>query len=162
MPRLIALYVRVVDRVNRWIGLVVMYSIFVLVAILLWSSVSKTFFLESAQFAMAAYFILGGAYAIQVGSHVRMDLFYGAWRPRTRAWVDAFTALFLIFFLVVLLYGGIGSTLYSITYNERSATAWRPLMWPIKTVMCFGIFMMILQTLSEFFKDIARIRGHEL
>lgn len=35
-------------------------------------------------------------------------------------------------------------------------------MWPIKVVMCFGILMMILQSIAEFFKDIARIRGVEL
>jgi TRAP-type mannitol/chloroaromatic compound transport system permease small subunit len=35
-------------------------------------------------------------------------------------------------------------------------------MWPIKSVMCLGIFLMLLQAISEFFKDIARIREVEI
>ena len=115
-----------------------------------------------AQFAMVAYYMIGGPYSLQLGSNVRMDLFYGGWSDTTKAWMDAFTVLFLIFFLGVLLYGAVESTAYAIEYGERSRNPWRPYMWPIKAIMCFGIFMMILQSVSEFFKDIARIRGAEI
>ncbi|MGI9419883.1 MAG: TRAP transporter small permease subunit [Geminicoccaceae bacterium] len=168
MPSAVRTYVRLVESVNRFVGRAMMYGIFVMMAILLWSSISKTFFLpslwtlEMAQFAMVAYYILGGPYSIQLGSNVRMDLFYGDWSPERKAWFDAFTVLFLIFFLGVLLYGGLSSTSYSLEYGERSATAWRPYLWPIKIIMCIGIFMMLLQAIAEFFKDIARIRGVEL
>lgn len=168
MPSAVRTYVHLVETVNRYVGRVMMYGIFVMMAILLWSSISKTFFLpslwtlEMAQFAMVAYYILGGPYSIQLGSNVRMDLFYGDWSPRRKAWFDAFTVMFLIFFLGVLLYGGFSSTSYSLQYGERSATAWRPYMWPIKIIMCIGIFMMLLQAIAEFFKDIARIRGIEI
>ena len=198
MPRLMRAYVRGVDRVNRRLGRFAMYLIFVLIGILLWSSISKTFFLpslwtlEMAQFTMVAYYILGGPYSIQLGSNVRMDLFYGEWSPRTRAWVDAFTIFFLLYFLFVLLRGALGSMAYSLGYfgmtpsefyanlvsatfsdglsgaaevigrMERSPTAWRPYLWPIKLVMCIGIVMMILQAVAEFFRDIGRIRGEEI
>ena len=161
-------YVRVVDAANLRLGRVVMYGIFVMIAILLWSSISKTFFLpslwtlEMAQFAMVAYYMLGGPYSIQLGSNVRMDLFYGSWSDRRKAWFDAFTVVFLIFYLGVLLYGGIASTSYAIEYGERSYSAWRPYMWPIKILMCAGILLMILQSFSEFLKDIARLRGEEI
>ena len=162
-------YVRVVDRVNYRLGRIVMYGIFVMAGILLWSSISKTFFLpslwtlEMAQFAMVAYYILGGPYSIQLGANVRMDLLYGEWTTRRKAWTDAFTVLFLIFYLGVLLWGGIDSTIYSFQYGgERSPTAWRPYLWPIKVIMCVGIFLMLLQTISELFKDILRIRGEEV
>lgn len=162
-------YIRIVDRMNRWIGRVVMYGIFVMMGILLWSSISKTFFLpslwtlEMAQFAMVAYYILGGPYSIQLGSNVRMDLLYGEWSDRRKAWTDAITVLFLLFYLVVLLWGGIDSTIYSFQYGgERSPTVWRPYLWPIKVIMVTGIFLMILQVLSELFKDILRIRGEAI
>jgi TRAP-type mannitol/chloroaromatic compound transport system permease small subunit len=161
-------YVRVVDAVNYRIGRLAMYLIFVMVGILLWSSISKTFFLpshwtlEMAQFAMVAYYILGGAYSIQLGSNVRMDLLYGSWSDRRKAWFDAFTVLVLIFYLGVLLYGAIDSTSYSLQYNERSPTAWRPYLWPIKIVMCIGITLVLLQAISELFKDVAKIRGVSL
>ncbi len=168
MRRLASAYVRTVDAVNYRLGRVVMYGIFFMVGVLLWSSISKTFFLPSlwtlevAQFAMVAYYILGGPYSIQLGANVRMDLFYGSWSAKKKAWFDAFTVLFLVFYLGVLFYGAIESTTYSIQYNERNPTAWRPLLWPIKLVMCAGILLMILQAVSELIKDLAKIRGEEL
>ena len=145
-----------------------MYGLFVIFGVLLWSSISKTFFLPSlltleiAQFAMVVYYILGGPFSLQIGANVRMDLFYGGWTDRKKAWFDAFSILLLIFYLSVLLYGAIDSTTYSLQYNERSPTAWRPLLWPIKIIMCVGIFLMLLQAISEFFKDIAKLKGKEI
>ncbi|MFT6657386.1 MAG: TRAP-type mannitol/chloroaromatic compound transport system permease small subunit [Maritalea sp.] len=156
------------DAVNYRMGRIMMYFIFVMVAILLWSSISKTFLLPSlwtlelAQFAMVAYYILGGPYSMQQGAHVRMDLFYGDWSARKKAQIDAITVLFLIFYLGVMLYGAYDSTSYSFQYGERSPTAWRPYLWPIKVVMFFGIFMMLLQSISELFKDIATLKGVDL
>ena len=168
MPRILSHYVTIVEAVNYRIGRVAMYGIFVIVGVLLWSSISKTFFLpslwtlETAQFAMVAYYILGGPYSIQMGSNVRMDLFYSPWSTRKKAWVDAFTIFFLIFYLGVLLYGAIDSTEYAIKYGERSYSSWRPYMWPIKVTMCIGITLMILQATCELIKDIATIRGVKL
>lgn len=160
-------YVAVVDKVNYRIGRIMMYFIFFMIGILLWSSISKTFFLpslwtlETAQFAMVAYYIMGGPYSIQLGSNVRMDLFYSSWSNRTKAWVDSFTVLFLIFYLGVLLWGGFESTQYAIQYGERSYSSWRPYMWPIKVVMCIGISLMLLQAVSELIKDILKLRDGE-
>jgi len=144
VPVIAIKFVRFVDAINYRLGRCAMYLIFVLIGILLWSSVSKTFFnpslwtLEMAQFAMVAYYIFGGPYSIQLG------------------------VLCLVFYLGVLLYGAIDSTSYALQYNERSPTAWRPYMWPLKLGMCIGVFMMLLQVLSELVKDIARIRGEEI
>lgn len=198
MPKVIRSYVRGIDRLNRFIGRIAMYLIFALVGVLVWSSVSKTFFtptmwtLETAQFVMVAYYVLGGPYSIQLGSNVRMDLFYGSWSITTKAWVDSFTVLFLMAYLGVLLYGAIGSTAYSLGYFgtepfsffwdllktlvtggfdaageklgylERSPTAWRPYIWPVKSLLCLGVTLMLLQSLAELFRDIAIIRGEKI
>lgn len=162
-------YISVVDRCNRWIGHVMMFGLFVIMAILLWSSISKTFFLpslwtlEMAQFAFVTYYFLGGPFSVQLGSNVRMDLLYGSWSDRRKAQVDAMTVLFLIFFLAILLWGGIASTNYAFKYGgERSPTAWRPYLWPIKVIMVTGIVLMLLQAISELFKDILRLRGEDM
>ena len=161
-------YIAVIDALNYRIGRFAMYGIFVLITILLWSSISKTFFLpslwtlEMAQFAMVAYYILGGPYAMQMGSNVRMDLFYHRWPVRKKALFDACTVFFLIFYLGVLLYGAIDSAQYALEYNERSYSAWRPYMWPIKLLICAGFVLMLLQAVSELFKDIAKLKGVEI
>ncbi|MBH3339839.1 TRAP transporter small permease subunit [Pseudomonas mendocina] len=161
-------FVRVVDAFNLRVGRFAMYLIFAMLAVLLYSSISKTFFtpsiwtLESAQFLMVAYFLLGGAYSMQLDAHVRMDLAYSRWSPRTRAVVDAITVFMLIFYLVMLLIGGISSTEYAIEYKETSYSAWSPYMAPIKIVMCFGIALMLLQAIATFFKDFYAARGETL
>jgi len=145
-----------------------MYMIFVMAGVLIYSSVSKAFFVpalwtfEVAQFLMVAYFLLGGAYSIQLDSHVRMDLIYGSWSERSKLWIDVFTIFFLIAYLILLLTGAILSTEYAISYGERSYSAWRPYMWPIKMIMTFGIVMMLLQVIAQFFKDLAKARGKPL
>lgn len=169
MPGPVMAYVRVVDGFNRFVGRIMMYGLFVIIGILLWSTISKAVFivpafwtLEMAQYALVAYYLVGGPYSIQLGSNVRMDLFYGSWSARRKAQVDSITILLLIFYLGVLLYGGIDSTVYAFEYNERSPSLWRPKMWPVKVVMCFGIFLMLLQAISELIKDIDRLRGGEI
>ena len=161
-------YVIWVDALNYRVGRLVMYGIFVMIGILLWSSVSKAFFLpslwtlETAQFAMVAYYMLGGAYSIQLGANVRMDLFYGDWSLRRKASFDVITVFCLLFYLGVLLWGGVESTIYSLEYGERSSSSWRPYLWPIKIAMCLGILLMLLQSLSELIKDIATLKGESI
>ncbi|MCX7889677.1 MAG: TRAP transporter small permease subunit [Rhodobacteraceae bacterium] len=168
MPGWTAAFVVFADRLNRAFGRFAMYLLYVLMAVLLWSSLSKLggqpslWTLEMAQFVMVAYYVLGGAYTMQIGGHVRMDLFYARWSPGTKALVDAFTMLALIFYIGVMLWGAIESTVYSLTYAERSPTAWRPYLWPIKLVMCLGFVLMLLQATAEFLRDIARLRGVDL
>ena len=168
MPQAAIAFVRIVDKMNYGVGRFAMYLLFVLMAILMWSTISKAFFnpslwtLEMAQFVMVAYFILGGPYAMQMEGHVRMDLFYAKQSPVRRAWWDAFTVFALMFYLGVMLYGAIDSTIYSFTYTERSPTAWRPYMWPIKVILCVGFTLMLLQALSALIKDIATIRGQDI
>ncbi|WP_339858093.1 TRAP transporter small permease subunit [Thalassospira alkalitolerans] len=168
MPEFIKTYVRWVERFNRIVGRFAMYLIFAMLGVLLYSSATKMmefpalWTLEMAQFLMVSYFLLGGAYSMQLGSHVRMDLLYGALSPRKQAGLDVITILFLIFYLGFLLYGGLSSTSYAIQYNETSYSAWSPPMAPIKAIMCFGIFLMLLQAIATFFKDLATARGESL
>lgn len=168
MPNIVKRYVETVDRMNYFVGRATMYMIYVMIAVLFYSSVSKTFFhpalwtLEFAQFLMVAYFLLGGAYSIQLNGHVRMDLLYGMGSERTKGKWDVFTSFFMIAYLVMLLYGSISSLTYAFEYGERSYSSWRPYMWPVKIIMATGIFLMLLQAISQFFKDLAAARGKPL
>ncbi len=190
MPRVLMQFVRLIDLMNKGVGRVAMYGIFAMMAVLLYSSISKSFFnpslwtLEVAQFLMVAYFILGGPYSIQLGSNVRMDLFYGSWSVRTKAMVDSVSVLCLLFYLGILFQGAMVSMAYSLGYFgtepyafywdlltafvtggpdaagemlgylERSSTAWRPFLWPVKLVLIAGVFLMLLQVLAELIRDI--------
>lgn len=167
MPRWTYAFVRIVEAVNYRVGRFAMYLLLVLAGVLLWSILAKAFWRpplwtqEMAQFTMVAYFVLGGAYSLQLGANVRMDLLYGRWSPRRQAAVDAVTVFAMIFFLGVVLYGGIDSTIYALEIGERSRTVWRPYMAPIKIIICLGVFLMILQSIAFLIRDIARLRGEE-
>lgn len=169
MPKAVRIYVRYVDAVNRVIGRFAMYLIFAMLGVLLLSSTSRTFFgvshvwtVEMAQFFLAAYYLLGGGYSMQLDSHVRMDLLYSRWSPRKQAVADVLTAGFLIFYLVVLLIGGISSTEYALSYGQKNYSSWAPPLAPIKIIMTIGIALMLLQVIALFFKDLAKARGEPL
>jgi len=169
MPRAIRTYVRIVDTMNRGVGRLAMYLIFVMMATLLFSSISRTMFGashiwvgEMAQFMLTAYYLLGGAYSLQLDSHVRMDLVYSRWSTRKKAAVDAVTVLFLMFYLVYLLIGGISSTEYAIEYGQKNYSSWAPPLAPIKVIMCIGITLMLMQTVATLFRSIAEARGKPL
>jgi TRAP-type mannitol/chloroaromatic compound transport system permease small subunit len=166
MPKPIVAFVRFVDGLNRGIGRVVIYLAIVLLGILLYAAFSKAAFaispiwtVEMAQFTLTAYYMLGGAYSFQNEAHVRMDLVYMHWSPKTRAFVDSLTVLGLLVYLAVLLYGATESTLYVFETGQRRPSAWQPYLWPIRLIMTIGIAMMALQAVSALLKDIAVLRG---
>ncbi len=169
MPKAVRLFVRYVDAVNYWVGRFAMYLCFPLAAVLLYATGSRVFAgvpvnwaIEMAQFILSAYYLLGGAYATQLDAHVRMDLVYGRLSPRHRAITDAITILFVIFYLVVLFLGGLSATNYAIVYQQKNYSSWGPVLWPVKVIMTVGIFLMLLQTIATFFKDISDATGKPL
>ena len=91
--------------------------------------------------------------------HVRMDLFYSKFSEKNKARMDAFTSIFLFFYLVTLLYGSISSLQYTIQTKQKLFTAWAPYVWPIKTLMLIGILLMLLQAIAMFFKNLEKIKN---
>ena len=169
MPKVIKIFVHSVDATNRVVGKFSMYLVFVMIVILLYEPIARNLFgkssiwaVEMAQFTMAAYYLLGGGFSLLLKGHVRMDLLYGRWSEKTQATVDAFTSLFLIFYLVFLLVGAYSSIEYAIMYGQRNRSAWAPLMAPIKIIMGTGVVLMLLQVIATFFKDIAKVRGEKI
>lgn len=166
MPKFIIYYVKYVDYVSTRCGRVAMYSIFLMIAVLLLGAITRNILniplswtVEMAQFIITGYYIMGGAYSMQMKAHVRMDLLYEHWSSKTKARVDAGTSFFLLFYLITLFVGSISSTMYAIEYGQRNFSQWNPSMVPIKIIMVMGIFLMILQTIATFFKDLAKARG---
>jgi TRAP-type mannitol/chloroaromatic compound transport system permease small subunit len=153
-----------VEAVNYRVGRATMYLLFVIMGTMLWSSASKVamlpanWTLETAQFLFVAYYLLGAPYSMQLDSNVRMDLLYGRLSQRTQVLWDVFTIFVLMFYIGVMLYGAIESTIYSFEVGERNPTAWRPYLWPVKLVTCIAFFLLLLQATAHFFRDLATLR----
>ncbi len=169
MPGPIRLYVRYVDGLSWFVGIIAMNLVFVMMAVLLLDAVTRNVLniplhwcIEFAQFTLAAYYFAGGPYALKMDAHVRMDLIYDRLSVRGKARMDLITSGCLLFYLTVLLIGSISSTLYAIEYDQRNFSMWNPSMIPIKVIMVLAIVLMILQSVSMIFKDFAKMRGVEL
>ena len=169
MPKAVKAFVRAVEKMNKIVGKFSMYLVFMMMGILLYEPVARNLFgkssiwaVEMAQFTMAAYYLLGGGYSMILKGHVRMDLLYGRWSDRKKAFVDAFTCIFLIFYLVFLLLGAYSSIESAVMYGQRNRSAWAPYMAPIKIIMGTGVLLMLLQAIATFFKDLAKARGEEI
>ena len=169
MPRLIKYYIKLIDYISLKTGRATMYLVFVMMFILILSFVTRNiinipliWIIEMAQFVMTGYYLLGGGYSMLTDDHVRMDLIYSKLKDKTKALLDSLTSVFLVFYLVVLFYGSISSLTYTIETNQRLFTAWAPYVWPIKSIMTFGILLMLLQSIAIFFKDIAKVLDREI
>jgi|TARA_B100000941_G_C28307674_1_gene449832 TRAP-type mannitol/chloroaromatic compound transport system permease small subunit len=169
MPSLIKYYVNIIDYISLKTGRATMYLVFVMMFILILSFVTRNiinipliWIIEMAQFVMTGYYLLGGGYSMLTDDHVRMDLIYSKLKDKTKALLDSLTSVFLIFYLVVLLIGSISSLTYTLETNQRLFTAWAPYVWPIKSIMTFGILLMLLQSIAIFFKDIAKVLNREI
>ena len=169
MPTIIKYYVNTIDYISLKTGRATMYLVFVMMFILILSFVTRNiinipliWIIEMAQFVMTGYYLLGGGYSMLTDDHVRMDLIYSKLKDKTKALLDSLTSVFLVFYLVVLLIGSISSLTYTIETNQRLFTAWAPYVWPIKSIMTFGILLMLLQSIAIFFKDIAKVLDRDI
>lgn len=111
---------------------------------------------------MAAYYILGGAYVLIIGGHVRMDLVFHRWSPKNQALSDVLTFAVALIYIVVLWYGGWKGLLYAIKYKQVSYSSWAPSMIPIKIILQLGLTLMFFQMVAEFIKNLGKLFGREI
>jgi TRAP-type C4-dicarboxylate transport system permease small subunit len=169
MPRVIVAYVRFVDKVGQMVGVVAMILTFVLLGLLVESSVARLLFgvshiwsVEMSMFTMTAYYLLGGALSEQDDYHVRMDLFYGRLSPRARSIMNCITGPALIFYLVFLFTGAVSNSHWAVVNKQVNYSPWAPPMAPVKIIMAIGIGLMLLQVVGTFFRDLAKALGRSI
>jgi TRAP-type mannitol/chloroaromatic compound transport system permease small subunit len=99
-------------------------------------------------------FMLGSAYALHKGAHIRTDFFYEKWSDRTRGMVDSIS--YLVFFfpsILMLLFVSGHEAWYSFDISETSEqTPWRPILWPYKSVVPLTCVLLLIQGVSETIK----------
>ncbi|MDO5527916.1 MAG: TRAP transporter small permease subunit [Paracoccus sp. (in: a-proteobacteria)] len=105
-------------------------------------------------------FMMGGAYTLSQGGHVRGDFIYRLWRPRTQAWVDL--TLYLFFFfpgVLALIFSGWKYASRSWSYAEVSVNS--PAGVPIyqfKTVLVAAGLLLFFQGIAQICRCILCIR----
>lgn len=116
---------------------------------------------EIAYMGMGAHFLLGGAYTMMIGAHVRIDLIYGLYPERLKAAVDLIGYAGLILpFCIWLGYGLWWYFVEAYQWGETSgASAWNPVIWPFRLVLCAGIVLLGIQVLAEILRCLAVLFG---
>ena len=112
-----------------------------------------------------ALFMLGAAYALHKGAHIRTDFFWDSFTPRTRGLINSLS--YVLFFFPSFIALGIISyneASYSLLINEMSdQTPWRPILWPFKFIVPTACLLLLIQGVSEFLKSFYMARtGIEL
>jgi TRAP-type mannitol/chloroaromatic compound transport system permease small subunit len=112
-----------------------------------------------------ALFMLGAAYALHKGAHIRTDFFFERWSTRTKGIIDSIA--YIVFFfpsLTVFLFVSWNEGWYSFSINETSEqTPWRPVLWPFKMVVPAACLLLLIQGVSETIKSVWAARtGIEL
>jgi TRAP-type mannitol/chloroaromatic compound transport system permease small subunit len=110
-------------------------------------------------------FMLGAAYALHKGAHIRTDFFWEKFSARKKGLID--TISYLVFFfpsLIVLMVISWNEGWHSYLLNETSdQTPWRPILWPFKMVVPLACLLLLIQGVSELLKSIYMARtGVEL
>ena len=166
MSSVIRSYVRLMDRLADFIGEFAKYLIYVMIGVLLFDVVSDKAFgfvqnwtVEMAQFTLAALYFMAGPKTLKDDTHVRLDLVYSTLSERGKAWIDMITVWIVMFYLAIMLWGATSSLKYSWATNQKLPSLWAPSLVPIKVLMVVCIVLMILQCISIFFKDVAKVRG---
>ncbi|MDH3205193.1 MAG: TRAP transporter small permease subunit [Gemmatimonadota bacterium] len=115
---------------------------------------------EAQWYLFSIVFLLGSAYGLRHGVHVRVDVLYERLHARTRAWIDLVgTVLLLIPFSVLMLWVSFPAVLNSWQIRETSPDPGGLARYPIKALIlvCFGL--LILQACSQVVKQVDVIRG---
>jgi len=110
-------------------------------------------------------FMLGSAYALHKGAHIRTDFFFEKWSIRTKGMIDSIAFLVFFFpsiFVFFLVSGSEGW--YAMLIGETSEqTPWRPILWPFKLVVPLTCLLLLVQGISETIKSVYAARwGIEL
>ncbi len=148
--------------VGEWPGRLVALLIFPLIFVVVYEVIARYAFHAPTMWAFdmtymmyGSHFMLGAAYTLLKGQHIRTDLFYERWSTRRKGIVDA--TLYLLFFfpgMLFFLIAGFNEAVYSWSLLEQAdSSPWRPIIYPFKTVLPVTAALLIIQGISEFLKS---------
>ena len=159
--------IRAVDRFSDVTGKLISLAMLYLVVTISYECFSRYLFnaptvwvLESSYMANGSAFMLGCAYALLKGAHVRTDMLYERFSERRKGWIDLGSYVLLFYpSLAILMVISIDDVWYAYSINELSElTPWRPIMWPFRASIPLAALLLMIQGISEMLKCCYQIR----
>lgn len=156
-----------IDKVSTWIGQAFSWLIVVLTLQISWEVFSRYALDSPHAWAFDAMiqmygtlFMMAGAYTLSKNGHVRGDVLYGFFRPRTQATIDL--ALYIVFFLpgvFALTYAGFFYAADAWAIQEHSSvTAEGPPVYQFKSVIPVAGAFLLVQGIVEIIRCIICIK----
>lgn len=110
-----------------------------------------------------AMFMLGAAFTLLRGGHIRTDMLWERFSERKKGIIDTIAYLFFFFPGILMFFiTTVDDAWYAFQLNERSEqTAWRPILWPLKAVVPVTCLWLLVQGVSEFLKSLHLARTGE-
>lgn len=167
MPRWMAGIITAADTLNLWLARVVCWLVLPLMAAMVYEVVVRKVFtaptiwaFDISRMLYGAHFMLGAAYVLSKGLHIRSDFLYREWSVKTQGLVDIIA--YVVFYfptMLLFLWVSFDYAFASVTRMERSTeTAWMPLLGPIKSCIPFAVALLLIQGVSELLKSIYAVR----
>ncbi|MFC1951474.1 TRAP transporter small permease subunit [Chloroflexota bacterium] len=144
-----------IDSINGHLGKVFSFALLAATIVIVYGVIMRYVFndpspwaLEMSIFLCAFTYLMGGAYAELFNAHVRVDVLYIRWSPRTRAIMTIASSL--LFFVPLILLGWTGAewTANAMETGVRYDAFWRVVVWPIRLFIPLGCFLLALQGVS--------------
>jgi len=156
-----------IDKFSLFTGKIVSWIIIPLFLCMVYEVIARKFFLaptmwayDMSRFLYGGMFMLGAAYALSRGVHIRADFFYRNFKVKNQGLIDF--CLYILFYfpgLVFFLYMTTIFVVESIQRGEKGMdTAWMPYLWPVKSCLWFGIVFLLIQGISELLKSYYAMR----
>ena len=159
-----------IDRVSTWVGQAFSWLIVVLTFFVSWEVFSRyaldaphAWAFDAMAMMYGTLFMMAGAYTLSKNGHVRGDVLYGFFQPRTQATIDL--VLYIVFFIpgvFALTYAGYYYAAESWAINEHSnVTADGPPVYPFKTIIPLAGAFLLVQGLVEIVRCIVCLKQGE-
>jgi len=159
-----------VDKISTRAGQVSAISVVLLTALICWEVFNRyvlsnphDWVFDITYMLYGIMFMMAGAYTLSKNGHVRGDVLYGFFKPRTQALFDLI--LYFIFFIpgiIALVYAGIYFAAESVAINEHTTqTANGPPIWPFKMIIPIAGGLLLLQGFAEIIRCIVCLQTGE-
>jgi TRAP-type mannitol/chloroaromatic compound transport system permease small subunit len=155
-----------VDRLSTWLGQLFAWAIVFLTLMISWEVFSRYALNKPHDWALnlqimmyGTLFMMAGAYTLSKNGHVRGDVLYGFFRPRTQATLDL--VLYILFFLpgiVALTWAGWIYANEALAIREKTFSATPLPLYPFKFIIPLAGGMLLLQGIVEIVRCLACIR----
>lgn len=157
-----------VDKVSTFVGHMFSFLAVALTLHVTWE-VFRRYALDSPRpwafdvmiYLYGTLFMMAGAYTLAKNGHVRGDVLYGFFQPRTQATIDLI--LYIVFFLpgvFALTYAGYSYAMESYAIDEHSTITYEgPPLWPFKMVIPIAGAIVFLQGIVEIIRCILCLKN---